>query len=565
MRPILKNKYYLYLTEFFAGMAVMAVELGASRLLAPYFSSSQIVWTIIIGTIMIAMALGNIYGGRSADRDPNPDRLYRRILIAAVWIALIPVLGKYVILGISGVMIFSVNANYLIWAAFAACMVVFVFPLFLLGTVTPSLAKYTMENLEDNARIIGRLGAANTIGSIIGTFVPTFVSIPAVGTAITFLIFSGILLLLALVYFFSARVKTASCIAACVLFLLSCFLGWHSDFAFWKNNLLYEGESIYNYLQVEETDDSVILSTNVLFGVQSVMKKDRGLTGMYYDYAMAAPFMAGIEEKSLPGNGTASDSQNSAAADAQLGEIAPESTDAEENDFQILVLGMGTGTYASQCARYYPGIRVEGVEIDDKITQLAHRYFELPEDLPVSTYDGRAWMNAVDSHYDVIMVDAYQDITIPFQMSSVEFFTLVREHLKDNGVMVVNMNMRSNAEGNINQYLADTIASVFPAVMTVDVPNNTNRELFASRTADMKEVLLRNSSLCGDPELRSLLERIAGSMIPYTGGERIMTDDKAPVELLGMRVIDDLIRDELSWYRTIYEEEGLSGILEDIL
>ena len=157
-RPILKNRVYLYLTEFFAGMAVMAVELGASRLLAPYFSSSQIVWTIIIGTIMIAMALGNLYGGRSADRDPNPDRLYRRILIASIWIALIPVVGKYVILGISAVMIFSVNANYLIWAAFAACMVIFVFPLFLLGTVTPSLAKYTMENLEDNARIVGTLG-----------------------------------------------------------------------------------------------------------------------------------------------------------------------------------------------------------------------------------------------------------------------------------------------------------------------------------------------------------------------------------------------------------------------
>lgn len=64
---ILNNKIFLYLTEFFSGMSVMAVELGASRLLAPYFSSSQIVWTIIIGTIMIAMALGNIYGGKSAD------------------------------------------------------------------------------------------------------------------------------------------------------------------------------------------------------------------------------------------------------------------------------------------------------------------------------------------------------------------------------------------------------------------------------------------------------------------------------------------------------------------
>ena len=90
-RKILNNKIYLYMTDFFAGMSVMAVELGASRLLAPYFSSSQIVWTIIIGTIMIAMALGNLYGGRVADKDPNPDKLYRRIMIAAIWIGAIPV------------------------------------------------------------------------------------------------------------------------------------------------------------------------------------------------------------------------------------------------------------------------------------------------------------------------------------------------------------------------------------------------------------------------------------------------------------------------------------------
>ena len=59
-KTLLHQKWYLYLTEFFSGVSVMAVELGASRLLAPYFSSSQIVWTIIIGTIMIAMALGNL-------------------------------------------------------------------------------------------------------------------------------------------------------------------------------------------------------------------------------------------------------------------------------------------------------------------------------------------------------------------------------------------------------------------------------------------------------------------------------------------------------------------------
>ena len=171
-RPILKNKIFLYITEFFSGMSVMAVELGASRLLAPYFSSSQIVWTIIIGTIMIAMALGNIFGGRSADKNPNPDKLYGRIIIAAIWIALIPVVGKYMIIGISAVFIFTVNSNFLIWAAFAACMVIFVFPLFLLGTVTPSLVKYSVDNLEENGKTVGNLNAFNTIGSIIGTFLP---------------------------------------------------------------------------------------------------------------------------------------------------------------------------------------------------------------------------------------------------------------------------------------------------------------------------------------------------------------------------------------------------------
>ena len=215
MKPsVLKNKAFLYLTEFFAGMSVMAVELGASRLLAPYFSSSQIVWTIIIGTIMIAMALGNVYGGRSADKNPDPDRLYGRILIAAVWIAAIPVLGKYIILGISAVVIFAVNTNFLIWAAFAACMIIFVFPLFLLGTVTPSLAKYSVDSLDDSGRIVGTLGAFNTIGSIIGTFVPTFISIPAVGTSITFLIFSGILLALGLTYFISKKAGVVKSAAA---------------------------------------------------------------------------------------------------------------------------------------------------------------------------------------------------------------------------------------------------------------------------------------------------------------------------------------------------------------
>lgn len=527
-RPILKNKYYLYLTEFFSGVSVMAVELGASRLLAPYFSSSQIVWTIIIGTIMIALALGNVWGGRTADKDPNTDRLYRRLLIAAVWIAAIPVLGKYIILGISGALVLTINTNFLILAAFCACMVIFVFPLFLLGTVTPSLVKYTVDSLEDNGKTVGTLGAFNTIGSILGTFLPTFVTIPAVGTAVTFLLFSGILLAIGLIYFLSSKVRWKTCLVSVILFVLCAIFGSGGSFAFWEDDLTYEGESVYNYLQVKETEDRTILSTNVLFGVQSVKMKEDGLTGMYYDYALAAPVMAGLG-KDKPGD--------------------------------ILILGNGTGTFASQCTQYFPAASVAGVEIDDKITDLAHTYFDLPEQVEVTTYDGRAYLQAVDAQYDVIQVDAYQDITIPFQMSTTEFFTLVRDHLAPGGVMVVNLNMHSDGEGSINQSLCDTIASIFPYVSTVDVPGTTNRELFAAMDGDPIQWLAEHRTAITAPDLAQQMDRVAQGVTQYTGGSHILTDDQAPVEVLGMRAIDGLIQEELSHYQEIYREEGLSGLL----
>lgn len=534
-RKILKNKAYLYLTEFFSGMALMAVEIGAQRLISPYFSSSQIVWTIIIGTIMIAMALGNVYGGRSADKDPDPDRLYRRILIAAIWLALIPVVGKYVIIGISALLIFKVSHGFLIIAAFVVCMVVFVFPLFLLGTVTPSLAKYTMGSLEDNGKIVGTLGASNTIGSIIGTFIPTFVTIPAVGTNVTFLIFSGILIALSLIYFFSIgfTYHKKKIIASCLIFALCIVFGHQTDFAFWESgdNVKYEGESTYNYLRVTDDGSQVALSTNVLFGVQSVLNKQKSLTGMYYDYAMAAPLMT---KNALKGQ-------------------------------DALILGMGSGTFAHQCSEYLQQVHCEGVEIDQKITDLARKYFDEPKSTKVVTYDGRAYLNAIKKKYDVIMVDAYQDITIPFQMSSVEFFRMVKEHLNDGGVMVVNMNMRGQTKGSITDYLTDTIQSVFPTVYTADVPNTTNRELFASMSPDIKNNLDMNLALSSqNDEFTEMMAQVSDGLVKQPGGSYILTDDKAPVELLGIRVIDRLINDEVSYYRDIYDKQGIRGVMQEL-
>ena len=159
------------------------------------------------------------------------------------------------------------------------------------------------------------------------------------------------------------------------------------------------------------------------------------------------------------------------------------------------------------------------------------------------------------------MVDAYQDITIPFQMSSVEFFRLVKSHLRENGVMVVNMNMRSNKENSINDYLGDTIASVFENVYTADVSSNTNIELFASDNEYMSDVLSESIKTVEDERLKKQLETVSKKLRSYTGQGRILTDDKAPVELLGMRVIDDIISSELEYYKTIFEIQGIEGLL----
>lgn len=294
-------------------------------------------------------------------------------------------------------------------------MVIFVFPLFLLGTVTPSLVK----------------------SDLCGNF-----------TCVIHRVFCD------------GKAGKKKVVASVLIFAFCCGTGYSDSFAFWENNLTYEGESVYNYLQVYENDERVALSTNVLFGIQSVYMKQDELTGMYYDYAMAAPLM--LKDK---------------AAD----------------QMDVLILGMGTGTYATQCRKYFGDMNIEGVEIDEKITDLSRKYFSLSEDVPVTTYDGRAFLNASQKAYDVIMVDAYQDITIPFQMSSKEFFALVKSHLKDDGVMVVNMNMRGTKEGNINQYLSDTIGSVFTTEVIVDVAGSSNRELFASDDPDIGKNLTKHT------------------------------------------------------------------------
>src|SRR5690242_15175072 len=86
--------WVLILLVFVAGAASLAVELSASRLLAPYFGTSLFVWANLIGLILLYLTVGYYVGGRIADRYPSPNVLYGLTSVAALLIALIPPLSR---------------------------------------------------------------------------------------------------------------------------------------------------------------------------------------------------------------------------------------------------------------------------------------------------------------------------------------------------------------------------------------------------------------------------------------------------------------------------------------
>src|SRR5262249_48260614 len=79
---------------FGAGIGALATAITASRLLAPYFGSSTVVWANLIGIVLAAIAVGYWLGGRVADRHPDRRLLGGIVLAAAVFVAVIPFAAK---------------------------------------------------------------------------------------------------------------------------------------------------------------------------------------------------------------------------------------------------------------------------------------------------------------------------------------------------------------------------------------------------------------------------------------------------------------------------------------
>ena len=249
----------LYGLVFFAGIGTMATEMCASRLLAPYFGSSTMIWANIIGLILIALSLGYVIGGRLADRWPSARLLGFIVLGGAVLTAIIPFVARpFLNVTINGIDSVSTGA---VLGSFFACVILFVPSVLLLGMVTPFAIRIGITDMDKAGSTAGRIFALSTAGSLVGTFLPPLVTIPLLGTQRTLIGAAAII-----------------AAAACLL------LGWR-----WlvvpvvlagllvippgavkaTAGLIYESESRYQFVQVVERDEAHLLYLNEGFAVHS--------------------------------------------------------------------------------------------------------------------------------------------------------------------------------------------------------------------------------------------------------------------------------------------------------
>ncbi len=483
-----------------------------SRLLAPYFGTSTFIWANLIGLTLAFLAIGYTLGGRLADRNPSLDVMLVIAGLAGFAVALIPVVAKP-ILRLSLDAFDDLNVGVFFGSFFASLFLLAV-PMILFGCISPFAIRMRTQNIRSSGETAGNIYALSTVGSIMGSFLPVLLLIPLFGTRATFLIMGSALMALALIGLVIGRGGGR---VALIAGLLLASLGIHATTSAgdikppYRGTLVEEAESEYNYIQVLEQDDRFLLALNDGHAIHSIYDPNSVLTGGPWDYFLLAPVMAGV---------------------------TPE---------RALIVGLAGGTSAHSLLATYPGLTIDGVEIDPKVLELARTYFAL-DDPRLHTYaeDGRYFLERSDETYDLVALDAYRQPYIPFHLATKEYFELVAGHLSEDGVVVVNVG-RSETDFRLVDALSSTLSAVFPSVWLVDVQGYDNTMVIASPNAMTLEAIeqrLRSTEPGSNQQIVAAEVFADGNLRMNSANERPYTDDRAPVETLIDRMIFDAAREE---------------------
>ena len=502
----------IYLAAFVTGAIVMSFEMLGSRYLNPYFGSGIYTWAALISTVLAALTAGYFLGGFIADRTVSASVLGAIVSVASLYLLALPSFAD-VILGFVSNTMDDVRLGSL-----CAALAIMVLPVALLGVYSPFAIRLVLRAAQHSGTVSGTVYGVSTAGSIAGTLGTTFFLIPTIGTrAITLLLgAAGLccgLLLFALGRLHRPAKGAAAALAAFAVLVLSGDRAW-SDGLIDENvraQMLKHGDGRVAHLETEY---------NNLF-----IDKHGSLLGLSSMYTGRPNYIESIVDLKDPDAMPVPYNQTMTAALAYP--AAPK---------RILMIGLGAGSISTYLGRAMPDAQIDVVELDPGVISAGKDYFGLRETDKVRLIagDGRVYLNRHKDLYDLILLDAFRELGIPFHLLTREFYGLVKEHLAPGGAMA------SNVAANTKLYLSTlvTLGAVFP---TVDVyPDWLDRSEAQAIAVAMPAprpaadgLLQSAAALQQQYHFRYPLPALAGKRVmqPNSEGGDLLTDDFAPADL----------------------------------
>lgn len=482
------KKYKLEIIVFLGGAIGMGLELIAARVLSPYVGSSNVVWTSIIGIILVSMSLGYWIGGKSADKDANINQLANILLYAALATSTIPLLETCVVKIIAGII------PNLIIAAILCAIIAFSIPSFILAMISPYAVKIKSKEETEIGSLSGKISSLSTIGSIVGTFLMGFVLIPNIGVSNINISVTIILFIMSIIARENKDKKIIyiNIVAICIMMILI-VLG-KSIFKINNPNIILDTDSQYSRIWVKQiqTEKVTYRTLQVDRGLESYIDTETGEMGAKYlrYYDLFEYF----------------------------------NKDAKST----LLIGGAAYTYPIHYLQKYNDKTIDVVEIDDKMTQIAVEQFGLNiNDRRLKTYnqDGRSYLNYSKNKYDTILMDAFKGTNAPFELTTYEALTNAKSMLNENGVVITNI--ISALEGDnakFIQYEYATYKAVFDDVRIFRVADMDVNDIQNLILVGIKGDLKMDSS-----KSEEYSQYLNMQISDFKTDKTIVTDDFAPI------------------------------------
>lgn len=531
------------LLVFTSSLFIMTLELTAARLVAQYLGVSLYTWTSVIGVVLAGITLGNFIGGQIADvRDP------RRTL--PVLFLLSSVLSLSVLFLVDWMGSWS-RPEYLSWPLWILrnITLVFLLPSTLLGMISPVAAKIALEARDRIGSTVGTLYAAGAAGSIVGTFLTGYLLIDLFGSKTIVSVVAIGLALIGTLLAVGQRVAPGGFLVAWIgIAALSSSLAvgpwpwaerWGHFFGlrFDTSHLLYQDESSYFAIEVyeaEELENTRVLALDHL--VHSYVAMDDPTRLEYAYETVYAAVTARLYPRSCAEG------------------VAPCTS---QEPIRAMFIGGGGYTFPRYLETHYPRATIDVAEIDPAVTRAAREALGLPP--PGQTrirshhMDARNFVRDLversggGGRYDLVYGDAFNDLGVPFHLTTRGFNEEVAEVLAPGGVYMINViDIYRPGFGRFLGAFVNTLRRTFPFVYVFSgEPDGVSEErdtftVVASRRSLDLQRLGRGAEPVPQGTIFASIEEgvFDGGMetVLERGQGLVLTDDHAPVDNLLARV-----------------------------